>query len=76
MITIKELLNKVKWDAREKSEDYLIYYLDMDKLKELKYEEIMRFEGTFMVIGADETYIPLHRVRKVKKKLKCIWERS
>ena len=35
MITIKELINKIKWDEREKPSDYILVYIDLGKKKEL-----------------------------------------
>jgi uncharacterized protein (UPF0248 family) len=79
MITIRELLNKIKWDQNLKPEDYTIYYLDRisKTLKKLKYSDIIRTEETFMIIdmNGEETHIPLHRVRRVKEKNKVVWER-
>lgn len=79
MITIKELLNKIKYDEREKPEEYAIYYLDriQNKLLQLKYSDILRIEDSFMVVNKDgeETMIPLHRVREVRKKDVMIWKR-
>jgi len=77
MQTIKELINKIKWDKRENPEDYSLVYIDLGKRKELDYTEIRRLEGNFMVIEKDneEIEIPLHRVKEVKKKDKIIWKR-
>lgn len=79
MITIKELLNKICYDSREKPEDYVFYYFDRveNKLKELRYDEIKRIEGNFVVVERDgkEVEIPLHRVREVRKKGKVVWKR-
>lgn len=78
MIYIKDLLNKIKWDKREKPEDYKIYFLDRitNNYIELKYKDIKRLEGNFMVIDkAGEVQIPLHRIKFVKKKRKIIWQR-
>ena len=75
MITIKELLNKIKWDKRESPEDYTLYYLDRieKKLKKIAYADIASIEGNFMVVGDAE--IPLHRIKQVRKKSKLIWQR-
>lgn len=79
MIPIKDLLNKIKWDKRENPDDYAIFYLDKiaNKLIEIRYNDIKRIEGTFMVIDKDneETYIPMHRIKKVKNKDKIVWSR-
>lgn len=80
MRPIQDLLNKIKWDKRENPEDYIIYYFDRveKKLKPLKYKEIEKIEGGFLIltINGKETNIPLHRIRRVEKKGKVVWERS
>ena len=77
MQTIKDLINKIKWDKRENPEDYSLIYIDLGKKKELAYTDIKRLEGNFMIIerGGEETEIPLHRIREVKKKGKIVWKR-
>lgn len=80
MKTIKEELNKIKWDKRENPEDYSVFYLDrvLDKLIEMPYKNIKRLDGEFFVINKDEedTFIPLHRIREVRKKGKLVWQRK
>ena len=75
MQTIKDLLNKIKWDKKENPEDYSIYYLDRitQKLKKLAFADINDIEGSFMIVG--ESNIPLHRVKQVRKKGEVIWQR-
>ena len=79
MIPIKELLNKIKWDKREDPDDYSVFYLDrvLNKLIEMPYKKIKRLDGEFFVINKNEedTFIPLHRIREVRKKGKLVWER-
>lgn len=79
MISIKDLLNKIKWDKNLNPEDYTLYYLDRisKTLKRIKYSSIKRVEGNFIIIQkqGEETSIPLHRVRKVKKRGVIIWQR-
>ena len=79
MIPITELLNKIKWDKREKSEQYSIFYLDriLNKLIQIPYTKIKKLEGSFMVLDdIDKTNIPLHRVKKVMKNNVVVWERK
>lgn len=78
MITILDLLNKIKWDKRENPSDYILTYIDLGKKKELKYTDIKRIEGTFMIVERDreETEIPVHRIREVVKNGKVIWKRG
>ena len=79
MITIKNLLNKIKWNKRENPKEYAIFYYDriLDKLMKIPYTKIKRLEGSFMVLNnKEETNIPLHRVKKVMKKDVMVWERK
>ncbi len=78
MIYIKDLLNKIKWDKRENPEEYKIYYFDRidKKLIPIKFKDIIKIEGNFLRLDRkDETFIPLHRIKKVIKKGKVVWER-
>jgi uncharacterized protein (UPF0248 family) len=79
MMPIKDLLNKIKWDQRERPEDYTLFYYDRvnDKLKEIDYCSIKKIEDNFFILeGArKEVAIPLHRIKKVKKKGIVVWER-
>ena len=79
MKSIKDLLNKIKWDEKEQPEDYVIGYEDRiaKGIMELKFTDIKRLEGTFMIIekNLEEVNIPLHRVRVVKKKGEIVWKR-
>ena len=79
MITIKDLLNKIKWDKRENPEQYTIFYYDrmLNKLIQIPYTKIKRLEGSFMVLdNEEESNIPLHRIRKVMKNNIVVWERK
>ncbi len=78
MITIKDLLNKIKWDKREKPEDYLIFYYDrvLDKLIHINFKDMLIKDDYIILIkDNEEINIPLHRIRKVMKKGEVIWER-
>ena len=79
MITIEQFINKIKWDKRENPNEYSLFYLDRvsKKLVEIKYNDIERLDDGFVIImmGAEEINIPLHRIRKVKKNGKTVWER-
>ena len=77
MITIKELLNKIKWDKNLNPKDYSLFYLDRitNELKEIRYEDIKDIEDNFMIL-ADDTNIPLHRIKEVRKQGKLIWRRT
>jgi uncharacterized protein (UPF0248 family) len=79
MIPIQELLNKVRYSPEENPEDYVLFYYDRieDKLMRLGLAEIKKIEDNFLVLMKEGKRInlPLHRIRKVKKKGKIIWER-
>ncbi len=76
MIPIRDLLNQIKWSKKENSKDYKIVYLDriLQQEVKVKFTSISKIEHNFMII--DEASIPLHRVTKVLKKDKLIWERK
>ncbi|MBC8500695.1 MAG: DUF504 domain-containing protein [Nanoarchaeota archaeon] len=79
MIPIKDFLNKIKWDSNLSEEDYTIYYFDRieNKLLELRYKDIKRLEGNFIItnINNKEINVPLHRIRKVEKEGVVVWQR-
>jgi uncharacterized protein (UPF0248 family) len=79
MITIQDLVNKIKWDERENPDDYALFYADRitKKLVEIRYGEIIRIDEGFIVLNRDgeEVSIPLHRVREVRKKGETFWKR-
>ena len=79
MITIKNLLNKIKWDKRENPNQYIIFYFDRieKELTQIPYTKIKRLEGIFMVLNnEEETNIPLHRIKRVMKNDIVVWERK
>ncbi len=79
MKPIIEIINKIKWDKKENPEDYTIGYEDRvsKKIVEIKFTDIKRMEGNFMVIekNLEESNIPVHRIRVVKKKDSAVWKR-
>lgn len=77
MQPIQDLINKIKWDKRENPSNYSLIFIDLGKEKEIYYTDIKRLEGNFMILinNDEEVEVPLHRIRKVKKKGKIIWER-
>ena len=79
MQPIQNLLNKIKWDKREKPADYSIFYLDriLNKLIQIPYTKIKKIEGSFMILdNEEETNIPLHRIKKVMKNNVAVWGRK
>jgi uncharacterized protein (UPF0248 family) len=79
MITIDALVNKIKWDKRETPEEYSLFYIDRitKKFVEIRYKDIKRIEEGVLVLdrGGEETEIPLHRIREVRKKGVTVWKR-
>ena len=75
MIPIDDLINKIKWDEREDPEEYVIVYQDLHEEKEMPYTDIDHLEGNTMVLKTG-TEIPLHRIKKVIKQEKVIWQRD
>jgi len=79
MRPVIDLINKIKWDEKENPEDYTIGYEDRvsKKIVEIRYADIKRMEGNFMVVERDleEASIPVHRIRVVKKNNKIVWQR-
>ena len=78
MIPAKDLLNKIKWSKEENPDDYSVGYWDNvdKKLIFIKFNEIKKIEGNFLELDREkETYIPMHRVREVKKRGKLVWRR-
>lgn len=80
MKPVKDVLNKILWDAREKPQDYTIGYYDrvQDKIIEIPFTDITRLEEGFMILmrKGEETMIPLHRVRTIKRNNEQVWSRS
>ena len=79
MIPIQDLLNKIKWDKRENSKQYAIFYFDRIKktLIKIPYTKIKRIDGSFIVLdNEEESNIPLHRVKRVMKNVVVVWERK
>ncbi len=79
MQPIKDLLNQIKWDKRKKPEEYSVFYFDRveKKLIGIMFNDIKRIGGNFMIIekNGDETNIPLHRIREVRRNTRLVWER-
>ncbi|MFH1332499.1 MAG: DUF504 domain-containing protein [archaeon] len=76
MIPIRKLLDKIKWDSKEQKQDYEISYLDRITGEEIRvgYDRIKEYDNEFFELEGSS--IPLHRIKKVYKKGKLIWERK
>lgn len=79
MRPIKDLLNKIKWDKREKPEDYSLFYFDRisKELIKIDYTDIKSFEDNFIVVekNNEESFIPMHRIKEVRKNNIIVWKR-
>jgi uncharacterized protein (UPF0248 family) len=79
MKPIKEILNKIKWDKKYNSDDFIIYYFDRIKkdFHELKFKDIIKIEENFLEIKTNNGIInlPLHRIRQVNFKGDVFWKR-
>ncbi|GLI54961.1 hypothetical protein PM10SUCC1_04760 [Propionigenium maris DSM 9537] len=82
MIPIQDLINRIKWDEEFKRGEFKIGYYDRFK-KDIIYVSFSEIdfvpENHFLFEMTDaqgEVHtIPLHRVRRVYKNEKLIWER-
>ncbi len=81
METIRELLNRIRWDDEfgQGTFDVGIYdrvddVVEFHLLEELYLEKGNHFSFTICVDGEVLT-IPFHRIREVRKNGKCIWRR-
>lgn len=75
MITIRDLLNKIKWNNNLDERNYSVYYFDriLNKLLLLPFEKI-EVKDSFII--SDNKTIPMHRIREVRMNDKLIWKRK
>ncbi|HZX44651.1 MAG TPA: DUF504 domain-containing protein [Candidatus Nanoarchaeia archaeon] len=79
MISAKDYINKIKWSPGENSTEYSIGYWDNieKKIIFIDFNEIKTVVGNFLSLDrAKETYIPMHRIREIRKKGKVVWKRT
>jgi len=80
MTTIKQLLDRIKWDENMKPEQFAVYYLDRvkNKLVEIRYVDIKKIEGNYIIIekNGEEVNIPMHRIKRVTKAGFTFWKRD
>lgn len=77
MNELKELLNRVMWSPSESGEkgEYLITYRDGGTEREIRMDEVVKVDGFgFTTFG--DVYIPLHRIRAVRKGLEMVWRKK
>ena len=77
MTKLRELLNCVMWNPSERKEkaNYLITYRDGYKLKTIHMNEVIKVYA-FGFLTFDGYYLPLHRIRMVKKDNEILWRKS
>lgn len=78
MMYIGDLLNKLRWDKNLKPKEYTLVYFDrvLRKEFEIPFTSIGRKANFFIInLGDREVMVPLHRINKVKRSGKVIWER-
>ncbi len=78
-VYIGDLLDRIRWDKNLNPKEFIIVYFDRvhQKSFEVPFISIGR-SGNFFIIktGAGESYIPLHRIREVKRNGKTVWKRD
>jgi len=75
---IGDLLNKLRWDKNLKPKEYSLVYFDrvLRKEFEIPFTSIGRKGNFFSInLGDREVMVPLHRINKVKRSGKVVWER-
>lgn len=81
MTPIRELLNRIRWDAEFGKANFEIGYFDrvlgIVILVPFREVEFAPHEQAFKLIDAEgETHrVPFHRVREVYRNGQCIWRR-
>jgi uncharacterized protein (UPF0248 family) len=80
MATIKEVIDRIRWDNSLKQDQFRFYYLDRltNKLREIKYSDIKKIDGTFIILEkeGEEAKIPMHRFKRVTKGGFLFWKRD
>lgn len=77
MNELRELLNRLIWDPSENKEksDYLIAYRDGEIERDIKLDGIVKVDAFgFTTVG--DVYIPLHRIRSVRKGAEFVWRKK
>ena len=77
---IKALFDKIKWDPHEEASSYHVYYEDRmsHALVCFSFSDIIDREDGFLKIksGKEAVIVPLHRIKKVEKHGRIVWERQ
>jgi uncharacterized protein (UPF0248 family) len=70
----KDALNRIKFDPFLNPEEFEIHYVDREKenLSQVNFSNI-EIEGDFFKFK--EKLIPMHRIRKITRKGKVVWDK-
>jgi len=70
-LLLRDVLNKILWDEREKQEDYEVLYIHRGAQKDrrcVNCSKIVRVASSYFTFQNNpEVVIPLHRVLEVKR---------
>ncbi|MBS3095082.1 DUF504 domain-containing protein [Candidatus Woesearchaeota archaeon] len=79
MISIREMLNRIRFDNNLNKEEYMFFYEDriLKSKKSFKFRDIKDFNAFLTIKAGNKAFeLPLHRIRKVTRNNKLIWERK
>ncbi|MFO8016751.1 MAG: DUF504 domain-containing protein [Candidatus Woesearchaeota archaeon] len=77
MQQIKDLINRMLWDEKERKEDYSFFYRDRitNRNVRIRGDDIRKVEGSFITVERSDDSgdsgpvdIPIHRIRRVEKR--------
>ena len=70
---LKNVLNKLRWDQRERAVDYLITYRHRgapDDIRQIRASSIRKLGKSFFTLAdeldSEETVIPFHRIIEIR----------
>lgn len=77
MNELRELLNCLLWNPAETGDkgEYLITYRDGEAEQDIRLDGIAKVDA-FGFTTAGDVYIPLHRIRAVKKGTELLWRKT
>ncbi len=83
MVTIRELLNRIRWDREFGQADFALGYYDrlerrviVVPLAELSFDPDDHFSFLLTDAAGQLHTVPLHRVCAVYRNGECIWQRE
>jgi len=73
MHPLKNILNRLRWDAQEKSENYIITYRHRgapDDVKRIRASRIVKLGKSYFTLqetgASEESVIPFHRILEIR----------